>query len=483
MGMFFGRKTIAAKMTGIMLVTIMLALFIILFGVLLHKYHDDQHSLEQQVKTLGKVIASRSTGALEFGDYPTAKENLNALAASEDIIEARLYLENGELFAAYKKKNRPDQALIFLSRELGVSEIFFVDNDVILDEQVIGKLVLVVSRQKLFASFSQSVLITLIISVFAFVLAFVVFNWLHKSISGPIADLTKAMKKVSENQYDRIRGSEKLDGDLGLLSRGFNNMIRQIELRERQLAEHQRNLQAEIEAQRIEIKESQAQRIFWLETMAGFLKHELQNTTVGIKTSLQLIEKKNNDKAIQVYIERGRKSLYFMNELLSRATEASSMEAAIYKEKFSELDLSALAQDYLNEYRTLYEETILRATIADGVVVQGNAERIRQMLDKLLSNAIDHHLPGTAIEIKLEKSARMAVLTVSNLGENLPQDIVRIFDLFYSHRKGDSKKNGHFGLGLYIVKLIAESHNGSVSAENLEIHSGARFFVNIPLLK
>jgi len=72
-------------------------------------------------------------------------------------------------------------------------------------------------------------------------------------------------------------------------------------------------------------------------------------------------------------------------------------------------------------------------------------------------------------------------LSVANEGAKLPEDKDRIFDLFVSLRDDEYQKSDSLGLGLYIVKLIAESHGGWVKAEDLKDKDGVIFTVTLPL--
>lgn len=104
------------------------------------------------------------------------------------------------------------------------------------------------------------------------------------------------------------------------------------------------------------------------------------------------------------------------------------------------------------------------------------------MLDNLISNGIEHSRAGTPIVISLEKHDRQVVLSVSNEGPKLPADKDSLFDLYVSMRDPKYQRREHLGLGLYIVKLVAESHGGQVQARDLETKEGVIFTVTLPTL-
>jgi two-component system sensor histidine kinase ChvG len=101
------------------------------------------------------------------------------------------------------------------------------------------------------------------------------------------------------------------------------------------------------------------------------------------------------------------------------------------------------------------------------------------MLDKLIDNAVDFSPADGTITVRLLLAAQAAVIEVDNPGPPLPPQLAgRLFEsLWQSRADGDSRP--HFGLGLYIVRLIAEFHGGAAAAGNLADGSGVRISVRL----
>jgi signal transduction histidine kinase len=119
------------------------------------------------------------------------------------------------------------------------------------------------------------------------------------------------------------------------------------------------------------------------------------------------------------------------------------------------------------------------ALLPGPVEIDGAPDLIVQMLDKLIDNAVDFSAPGATITIRLRFEAHYAVLEVENPGPPLPADSHgKLFESLWQSRAG-SDHRPHFGLGLYIVKLIAEFHGGFATAEDLPGRAGARFSVRL----
>src|SRR6185503_11392304 len=103
---------------------------------------------------------------------------------------------------------------------------------------------------------------------------------------------------------------------------------------------------------------------------------------------------------------------------------------------------------------------------ADPILMTGAPELIVQMLDKLVDNAVDFSADGATISIVLRAESDHAELSVANPGPPLPPEATaKLFEsLWQSRPEADTpqeRRRPHFGLGLYIVRLIAEFHGGA----------------------
>ena len=129
------------------------------------------------------------------------------------------------------------------------------------------------------------------------------------------------------------------------------------------------------------------------------------------------------------------------------------------------------------------------------VVVEGDPDRLRQVVDNLVGNAVSHTPPGTGIRIlvRTQRTQRTqptpdatdgrqwAVVTVHDDGPGIdPADAPRVFEAFYRSDPSRSRSSGGAGLGLAIVAAIAEAHGGTVA---LLPGPGATFEVRLPVAR
>ena len=106
--------------------------------------------------------------------------------------------------------------------------------------------------------------------------------------------------------------------------------------------------------------------------------------------------------------------------------------------------------------------------------------RIEQLLDKIIDNAIDFHRTNSPIKVQLDVYRDQLQITVANRGPTLPEKAEKsLFDSMVSHRGPQNRL--HFGLGLYVVRVIADHHGGFVRAVNLADGSGVAIMVQLPM--
>jgi heavy metal sensor kinase len=124
----------------------------------------------------------------------------------------------------------------------------------------------------------------------------------------------------------------------------------------------------------------------------------------------------------------------------------------------------------------------LRLEEIDQVIVNGDRDRLKQVILNLVSNAINYTPPGGEVRVWLSKEDGRACLKVEDTGPGIqPDDLPYIFDRFY---RGDPSRkrteNSGFGLGLSIAKWIVDRHGGQIEVES-QVGKGTRFTVWLPL--
>jgi two-component system OmpR family sensor kinase len=145
-----------------------------------------------------------------------------------------------------------------------------------------------------------------------------------------------------------------------------------------------------------------------------------------------------------------------------------------------QVDLTAVASAAVDAARVKAPDRVVAFDPAAPVVVPGDANRLRQVADNLLANAINHTPDGTPIDVNVRADGDVAVLTVADQGPGIaPADRDHIFEPFHRADPSRARATGGVGLGLAIVSAIAAAHGGTVGVDS-EPGAGAAFWVRLP---
>lgn len=205
----------------------------------------------------------------------------------------------------------------------------------------------------------------------------------------------------------------------------------------------------------------------YLKKLPVTLRHELHNPLNRLSMSLSLLEKDIDHKQIQYSIH----ALKQLKQIISSLSEATSIEESLSNQTPEPFPVDKMLTHYAENIKSLIIEHKVEHSIKlpEDTMVIGDGFMLEQLLDKLISNAKDFDDKSAPIKIDANLiSNKLVHLMVSNHGQPLPEELGNnIFDGMISLRETNSDEQTHLGLGLYIVKLIADFHNGKVEANNI----------------
>ena len=219
----------------------------------------------------------------------------------------------------------------------------------------------------------------------------------------------------------------------------------------------------------------------YLRTLAGKLAHEIRTPLTIVRSSLENLEAEPAGDAARAYLARARQGSERLNAILLAMGAASRVEEAIRSAERVDFDLVAVLDSAIAAYRSAFPTRAFASELPPGpIMLHGAPDLIVQMLDKLIDNAVDFSPPEATITVRLRLEPVAVLIEVENPGPPLPAHLQgRLFEsLWQSRPDGDSRP--HFGLGLYIVRLIAEFHGGEAAATSLPGEAGARVSVRLP---
>lgn len=173
----------------------------------------------------------------------------------------------------------------------------------------------------------------------------------------------------------------------------------------------------------------------------------------------------HTDRAVTALARRLHRSVHRMQAIISDTTD-------LVRGRFGEqlplvrtvLDASALVQEVVEELSVAHGKTRIETELPPELSVCWDRTRIQQLVTNLVANAVQHSRGAAAVRIRLRGDTTEAILEVVNTGR--PIDVSTAEVLFQPFRRGKNVAPGGLGLGLYIVRQIAQAHGGTVTVNS-----------------
>jgi two-component system sensor histidine kinase ChvG len=228
----------------------------------------------------------------------------------------------------------------------------------------------------------------------------------------------------------------------------------------------------------------------YLRTLAGKLAHEIRTPLTIIRSSLENLESESQSMSgpvnglgenARIYLARAREGAERLGAILTAMGAATKVEEAIAHSERQRFDLAALLRTAVDAYGGAFPQRRFSLDAPrDALFIEGAPDLIVQLLDKLIDNAVDFSADGATISMVLRAEPAHVLLSVANPGPPLPAERgAKLFESLWQSR-AEADKRPHFGLGLYIVRLIAEFHGGTAEAATLPGDAGAVFSIRLP---
>ncbi len=229
--------------------------------------------------------------------------------------------------------------------------------------------------------------------------------------------------------------------------------------------------------------ENQKREIEKKDEFISIASHELRTPLTSLKGYLQLIESQTNLPGdISLYLAKATNAVNKLQHLISNLLDVSKIKAGKLKFDTEIFDLSAMVDTCLDSCGYLYPSYNIKKELEKDIPVNGNKERLEQVLMNLVDNGIKYSKENKEIIIRSEKKADYGIVSVIDFGIGMSETEQRkIFERFY--RVEDTKFHvSGLGMGLYIATQIIKEHNGSMAVKST-LNEGSAFSFSLPLAK
>jgi signal transduction histidine kinase len=473
------RTTIRRKLVTSMMLTSTAVLVLVGAVFVAHDFGSYRRFLVQALVTRANILASNSTAALAFRNPEDASQVLHALKTDPGMIAAALYDQQGRLFATYPA-SVPPGAVPPAPGPVGhrfEHSYLIVSQPVVEDGLRLGTLYLKSGLRELDDRLRVDAMVLFLAVVGSIVVAFALSTWLQSRIAQPVLALAEVARSVSERKDYSVRAKAVGDDEVGLLAEAFDEMLSEIQKRDKEIRQLNADLERRVAARTSELEASNKE----LEAFSYSVSHDLRAPLRHIDGFVELLTK----HAAPSLDEKGRRHLATistaaqrMGALIDDLLVFSRMgRTEMHK---TSVDLAALAEDVVQELKGDAKGRRVEWQLGKLPEVQGDPSMLRLVLTNLLSNALKYSSPREAARIEIQAQPQNGEFIVSVRDNGVG------FDPAYSHKlfgvfqrlHGSGEFEGT-GIGLANVRRIVSRHGGRTWAEGA-VNQGATFYFSLP---
>jgi signal transduction histidine kinase len=212
--------------------------------------------------------------------------------------------------------------------------------------------------------------------------------------------------------------------------------------------------------------------------------HELRTPVTSIKGYTQLAKTliRENDLATsEEYLDIAIDQIDRMSRLILELLDVSRIETGRLEIRREPIRWAAFVRDIVQRHHTAVSDRRFHLDVSDdAIIVNGDRDRLEQVLGNLLENAVKYSPDGSDITVAVEEKGETVVTSICDRGIGIPTDeLGQVFERFHRGRQVSSTNYGGLGLGLYITRQIVERHGGTIWVESRE-GQGTTFYFALP---
>ncbi len=304
------------------------------------------------------------------------------------------------------------------------------------------------SQRKFLAAFNQSLWLGGLTAATVAVLAGL---WLAGRMARPLGELRAAARAIAAGRLDqRVRAA---GGEIGEVAEAFNAMAARLEADDRLRRE-------------------------FLAAVAHELRTPLANVQAHLEAFLDGVAEPTPERIAALHTQT-----VLLSRLVSDLRDLTLAQAGVLPLQHTHLDLGEVCREVVEALQPWFEERAVIAELHVEGTVQawGDLQRVRQVVQNLVHNAVRFSPPGGRVRLSLAVRGAWAEVAVEDEGPGIsPEDLERVFEPFYRADPSRSRQAGGSGLGLAVVKHLVLAHGGTVWAERRP-EGGTRFVVRLPV--
>lgn len=511
---WFQNFSIKNKLTVIMLTVALLSMAVGFTFIIISNIKTFTKEMLENTHIIANYTADACATPIAFNQPDEVKSAIEPIRSVAYIESAYVYqLDTKDLLWKWDRKENPNFITPFISewqngqRDLK-NEVVFIGEylhafkplystmnlgaKAPVDAEIVGWLYIRASRAPLDKKISEYLRNMSLVGIGLIVITYFLAVRFQRVISEPILNLASVTEKIRITSDYSVRVKKEGKDEIGILYFGFNNMLEQLQVREKQrdeAMEEQKRLMAELEEKNKE-----------LEQVVYVTSHDLRSPLVNIQgfskeldfSIKELGEMLNSGDIPQ---ELRTQFDYILQEdipdslkyILSSTSKMDALLSGLLKlsrvgrtaTTLNNIDMNELFTEISNAFEFHFKEGNVAFSVGPLPPCYGNDVQINQMFSNLVSNALKYRDPNRTpvISVKGWEEQDRAIYCVEDNGLGIAKEHQKkIFEIFHRLNPGDSQGEG---LGLTIVNKIIGRHNGKIWVES-EPGAGSKFIISLP---
>jgi signal transduction histidine kinase len=477
-------RSIAGKLTRLNLLVTGTALLLAYVAFLGYDLYTLREDLISSLTTEAGIVGANSVTALLFDDQQAAESTLSALKHSPHIRWAEIVSADGTPFAVYQQDAAAKPELNVQLKAGETREYWSRGANILLGSRIefegreLGTVYLLAGSGDLTRRTVQFGLLSALILAVCFAIAVFATTTIRRLVSGPLTELAWTAKVVSREKDYSVRVPMPGSSDeLAVLVQSFNEMLEQIQQRDRALEESRTALEVRVRERTAELTETNKELEAFSYSVAHDLRGPLQhvaNIAFLLQNSSATAASEQDRSLIEKLVEGTDRMAALIDDLLnlSRATSTPLRRTPV--------DLSQMAEGILNNLQAGDKERKAQIKVAKGARAIADEGLLQVALENLLSNAWKYtsRLETAEIEFGWREEPEGTVYFVRDNGAGFnPRYADRLFRPFQRlHSQSDFPGTG---IGLATAYRIITRHGGKIWAEG-NVDRGAVFSFTLP---
>jgi signal transduction histidine kinase/ActR/RegA family two-component response regulator len=479
-------NSVRAKLIRIVLSTTAIALIVAAIALLTYDLSNYRQSVVSGLSAEAGILALSTAPAVAFDDRAVALRDLSAMQARAAIRVAAVYGTGGKLYAFYARPGqRPPPDTLPVPRtgaQTRGNQIEYAQ-PIINNGEMLGTIYLR-------ATYDIGARVRAYLGIFTLVIllgmtvALVSSMALQKVITEPLDAMAKVAHQVIDRRDYSLRAGSFGRDEIGMVVAAFNNMLDEVENREKALQATNSALSAEIgvrESAEAALREADRRKDEFLATLA----HELRNPLAPIRHAVKILEvpgatDQQRDWSREVIARQVQRMALLLDDLL----DVSRITRGRLELRKDYVSLQALVAAAIEPARPLIEakhHTLEVALPSESIELEVDPLRMSQALSNLLTNAAKYTDAGGSIRVSAALEAEGLAIRVQDNGIGLSAAAMpSLFEMFSQVDSVIDRAEGGLGIGLALVKGLLALHGGTVAASSGGVGRGSEFVIRLP---